>query len=345
MRKPPLPWISLILMHAVLVQAAFAASEPLSFSRVQLQGELGARYWAATCNLLTRTDRYSFETFASSAAGKPGALWWDWPGDQIGRWLSVLHVAAGYGWAPAAEHRQRIAEAVLPLRTDDGRFGPVGAEPDKDVRLLSGNAFCLRGWMDAYADTGDARCLEAARQLGHYFEAHAEAWETRRDGKLHEFYGHCIDGLVALHEQAGDDWALALAERLAVHAGRTPHTHHSLSLCRGLVDLGRVTKKPEYLRTVEDYLSWCQEHQNVTGGLPESMPKSPQDEGCGLADWIVVNLMMYQATGRYRYVDAAEHTLINHFFLNQFNTGGFGHLSLSDEIVGGKGWQGWEARF
>ncbi len=355
MKKPLFHLLFCVPFCVVFIQSALGSSvletqghwtsKPLSFSQVQLHDELGARYWAAACNLLTRTDRYSLASFASSAEGKPGSLWWDWPGDQIGRWLSVLHVAGGYGWTPAAWHRRVVLETALPLRTPDGRFGPTGSEPDKDVRLLSGNAFCVRGLMDAYADTGDVQYLEAARQLGHYFQAHAEAWETRRDGKLHEFYGHCIDGLVALYEQAGDEWALALAERLASHAGRTPHTHHSLSLCRGLVDLARVTKKSQYLDTVADYLTWCREHRNVTGALPESMPKSPQDEGCGLADWIVVNLMMCQATGQQLYVDEAEHTLVNHFALNQFHTGGFGHLLLTDEIVGGKGWQGWEGQF
>jgi len=320
-------------------------SKPLSFPQVRFEGELAARYWAATCNLLTRTDRYSLESFAASAAGRPGALWWDWPGDQIGRWLSVLHVAEGYGWTPAVWHRRAVADAVLPLQTQDGRFGPSGPVASEDVRLLSGNAFALRGLMDAYADTRDSRFLDAARKLGRYFEATGETWETRRNGKLHEFYGHCLDGLVALYEQGGDRWTLDLAERLADHAGRTPHTHHSLSLCRGLIDVARVTGKKKPIETVEDYLVWCREHRSVTGGLPESMPESPQDEGCGLADWIVVNLWMYQATGEYRYVDDAEHTLVNHFFLNQFHTGGFGHLSFGQEIVGGKGWQGWDGQF
>lgn len=54
---------------------------------MRVGGELGARYAAATCKLLARTDRYSLESFAASAAGKPGALWWDWPGDEVGRWF------------------------------------------------------------------------------------------------------------------------------------------------------------------------------------------------------------------------------------------------------------------
>jgi hypothetical protein len=35
--------------------------EPLAFSQVRFEGELAARYQAATCNLLLRTDRYSKE--------------------------------------------------------------------------------------------------------------------------------------------------------------------------------------------------------------------------------------------------------------------------------------------
>jgi DUF1680 family protein len=327
------------------ISSAAAKQNPLPFSQVRLDGELGARYMAATCNLLTRTDRYSLETLASSASGKPGALWWDWPGDQIGRWFSVLHVAHGYGWTPAEQQCKSAIEAILPHQTKEGNFGPPGSFKSDDIRIPSGNAFALRGLMDAYADTADPRVLEAARLLAHYCQSVAPAWETRQKGMLHEFFGHCLDGLVALYEQGGDRWALDLAERLAQHAGRTSHTHHSLSLCRGLLDLARVTGKQEYLDKAEDYLAWCRDNQTVSGGLPEAMPQSEQDEGCGLADWIVVNLMMYQMTGRERYLDDAEHTLVNHFFMNQFHTGGFGHRTFTQEIVGGKLWQGWKGKF
>ncbi len=324
---------------------SFPAARPLEASSVRLDGELGARYSAAMVNVLTHTDRYSLDSFAASAAGRPGALWWDWPGDQIGRWLSVVHVAEGYGWTPAADSRAAVADVVLPLQTGGGNFGPPGSKTSDDVRLTSGNAFALRGLMDAYSDTRDPRWLDAARRLARYFETSAPRWETSRDGHLHEFFGHCIDGLVALYKQGGDRWALDLAERLARQVGRTPHTHHTLSLCRGLIDLARVTGRRDYLDPVEDYLVWCRERLGVSGSLPEAMPESPQDEGCGLADWIVVNLMMHAATGEQRYVDAAEHTLVNHFFLNQFHTGGFGHLTLASEVVGGRLWQGWEGRF
>lgn len=319
--------------------------QPLRPENVHLSGEWGSRFMAATCNLMTRPDRYSLESFAANATSRGGALWPDWPGDQVGRWFSVLHIAEGYGWTPAAARRASIADVVLPLQTKEGNFGPPGSAGLDDSRIPSGNAFALRGLMDAYADTRESRYLEAARRLARYFESIAPAWETKRSGMLHEFYGHCLDGLAALFELAGDRWALDFARRLAGRVGRTPHTHHSLSLCRGLADLARLTGEKAHLDRLEDYLAWSRKSLVVTGGLPESMPTSEQDEGCGLADWVVVNLLMFQGTGEERYLDDAEHTLVNHFFMNQFVTGGFGHRALGHEVLGGKNWQGWEGRF
>ena len=62
-------------------EKSFAVMQTPEFENILLQGELGTRYQAATVNLLTHTDRYSLNSFAASAAGTPGALWWDWPGD------------------------------------------------------------------------------------------------------------------------------------------------------------------------------------------------------------------------------------------------------------------------
>ena len=312
---------------------------------VDYRGELGTRYAAATCNLLTRPERYPVESFRANIIGTGEALWLGWPGDQLGRWFSVLHVAQGHGWTPAAANRAAIGEAVLPLQTDLGNFGPVLPLDQDDARIPSGNAFALRGLVDAYEDTGEDRYLDAARRLARYFEAIAPHWRTAQEGHLHEFYGHCLDGLVRLYGLGGDEWALRLARDLAANVGRAPHTHHTLSMYRGVLELYRVTGDPELLARTDDYLGWLNEHRLVSGGVPESMPASAQDEGCGLADYVIVNLMAFSLTGRDAYLDDAEHVLVNHFFMNQFHTGGFGHRAFAQDIVGGKCWQGWEGRY
>jgi len=323
-----------------------AARSTARFQDITLRGELGTRWAAATANLLTRPDRYSLDSYRANASGTAGALWPDWPGDQFGRMYSVMHVAEGYGWTTVPALRQAIAGVVLPLQTEDGNFGPRLALDQRDSRIISGNAFALRGLMDAYEDTRDSRYLEAARRLARYYEATFTTWKEKGEGEpVHEFYGHCLDGLVRLYELGEDEWALDLAKRIGERAGRTSHTHHSLSLYRGVIDLYRVTGDARLLEKAEDYLKWCRESQIVTGGLPENMPAYYQDEGCALADYLVVNLMMFSVTSRDEFLDDAEHVLVNHLFMNQFITGGFGHRLFAPDVIGGKGWQGWEGKF
>ena len=330
--------------HSPAASAAFRSVPELK--KVTLRGELGTRQATATANLLTPPVRYLLDSYRASASGTPGTLWWDWPGDQIGRMLSVMHVAEGYGWTNITSLRRAVAEVILPLQTDHGNFGPKLPLDQTDARLISGNAFALRGLTDAYEDTKDVRYLEAARKLSRYFESTCETWKEKGEGgPVHEFYGHCLDGLVRLYELGGDERALDLAKRIGERAGRTSHTHHSLSLYRGVIDLYRVTGDARLLEKAEDYLKWCRESQIVTGGLPENMPSYYQDEGCALADYLVVNLMMFSVTGRDEFLDDAEHVLVNHLFMNQFITGGFGHRLFAPDVIGGKGWQGWEGKF
>jgi hypothetical protein len=314
---------------------------------ITLGGELGARYQAATCNLLTRPERYSLQAFRCNAWAVFDPVWrfWPWPGDLIGRYLSNLHVAEALGWTPARALRADILKSVLPLQQKRGNFG--AAEPDvKNVEVISGNAFALRGLMDAYEDSGDPKALAAARRLAEFFEASYDYYKDRGpDGAVHEFYGHCADGLVRLHVLGGDAKALDLAQRIGARVGLTRHTHHSLSMCRGIIDLYQVTRNPQFLKRVEAYLSWVRSNRIVTGGVPEEMPKSYEDEGCAEADYVLVNLMMFAATGEDAYLDEAENSLVNHFFMNQFHTGGFGHRLYDWEIIGGNGWQGWDGKY
>lgn len=309
---------------------------------VYLRGELATRYSAATANLLCRQDRYTMNSFIASAEEKPGALWWDWPGDQVGRWFSVLHVAGKNGWTTAGSWRRQAAEAALPLQNQKGAFGREVEYDHANAQSVSGNAFALRGLMDAYQDTGESRYLEGAKRLRDYFEKTWPYWRDKSDGNVHEFWGHCLDGLVKLYQLGNDREALALAQRIHANLGRGHHTHHSLSMYRGAIELFKVTQDQAGLEPVRDFLHWCRENRLASGGVPESMPESPQDEGCALADYVIVNLMMFEATAEEIFLTDAEHVLVNHFFMNQFHTGGFGHRKLSKEIVGGKEWQGWD---
>lgn len=344
----------LVILLQFTVHAQSGANKPAenvgirkipSLHQIRIGGELATRYYAATANLLTRQDRYNMSTFRANALGVPGALWYDWPADQFGRWFSVLHVAEGLGWTTASENRQEVLNVILPLQKNGGYFG-TNPSNNKDSRIPSGNAFGLRGLMDAYEDTRNEKILSAARQMVKFFDDNFNYYSTRgNNGAIDEYYAHCIDGLVKLYQLGNDHDALKLARRIAERLGKNTHTHHSLSAYRGLLDLYVATGNEHYLQKTKDYLEFIKENRIVTGGVPELLPASEQDEGCALADYVIINLSMFSLTGQDGYLDEAEKTLVNHFFMNQFHTGGFGHRSYGNEIVGGKIWQGWNGQY
>lgn len=77
----------------------------------------------AAAHVLTWTDLYTLESFVATTSGVPGGLWYDWPGDQLGRWLSLVHVPQGCGWSAQAWPPRVLADTLLPYQTVDGNFG------------------------------------------------------------------------------------------------------------------------------------------------------------------------------------------------------------------------------
>jgi DUF1680 family protein len=53
-----------------------------------------------------------------------------------------------------------------------------------------------------------------------------------------------------------------------------------------------------------------------------------RDEGCAIADFLRLSLMLHRATGKGEYLDRAERCLLNHLYFNQFATGDFGHRTF-----------------
>ena len=314
---------------------------------VNTYGELNTRYCAATANLLTRQDRYTMASFEANALGEPGALWWEWPADQFGRWLSVLHVADGTGWTTAQRSRADVLNVVLPLQRARGHFGTDPAK-DTDNRVPSGNAFGLRGLLDAYEDTGDERALQAARKMVRFFEQNFDHYG--KGTYIDEYYAHCLDGLVKLYSVDRTSQVLDLAQRIADRMGIHKHTHHALSAYRGMIELYDLTGNETYLVRTREYLDYIGQSRIVSGGIPELLPftgadPGSQDEGCALADYVIVNLMMFARTGEDHFLETADNTLINHFFMNQFHTGGFGHRRYRRDAIGDKVFQGWDGQF
>ena len=89
------------------------------------------------------------------------------------------------------------------------------------------------------------------------------------------------------------------------------------------------------MRRVERNRRWIIGHKYETpdGCTPEAFPSNGRNEGCSIADWMILNLnagMLGVADG----YEKAEHTFWNAFSFNQWVNGSFGHRPLTGNGYG-----------
>jgi DUF1680 family protein len=74
------------------------------------------------------------------------------------------------------------------------------------------------------------------------------------------------------------------------------------------------------------------ENYLISGGVPEffsfqaaNEKEGTRDEGCSEADFLMLCLQLWHATGNMEYLEKGEYSLMNQMFFNQFRNGDFGH--------------------
>jgi hypothetical protein len=113
--------------------------------------------------------------------------------------------------------------------------------------------------------------------------------------------------------------------------------HGVLTMLRGLQLAAIYTgdaswnKQPEQFRKeIADVIAW------PDGNISEVFPNSSRNEGCAIADWVMLNLYAGFISGEDEAYEKAENALWNALFLNQMVNGGFGHRDYeSDHTYGG----------
>ena len=269
----------------------------------------------------------------------------EYSGDISGRMIGALQAAGpllGREIPAAAE----IAAAVGDLQKADGHFGAeqdlaAGVTQERDMPILWGNGRMLLALCQRHRLNPDARLLATARRLGDYCISTRPYYGREENfkavgGVYASGYTTCypslIDGLAALAEVTGDHRYLEEARFIArlslldaEFAGH--HSHGRLTAYRGMLDIDRITGTPEFREAV---VAGCRTIRRdlmlATGGITETFDRDHVvDEGCSVADWVRVNVLLWQATGEPGCLDVAEHTLRNHLLATQYRNGGFGH--------------------
>ena len=109
------------------------------------------------------------------------------------------------------------------------------------------------------------------------------------------------------------------------------HAHGFMSTLRGLQVAALVTgdrswnEKPEQNRQ----LIINKRFEMPDGGVPEGFPWDSRNEGCAIADWLMLNLNAGLILGDDGAYERAERIFWNALAFNQWITGGFGHREVT----------------
>jgi len=258
-------------------------------------------------------------------------------GDLTGRLLELLSYAEGVDGRTDGRIGE-LFERILRQRRPSGLIGryaaqPKPAPPEDDFR--TGAPRLLPGLLRYYELTGDARALEAAVAMARFAIAHRDQWQEllkRKGGRVIEAW--ISEPMAMLYGLTGDgaylDFA-AMIEECLESPEKGAHAHGYLSTLRGLQVAALVTGDNAWNAKVEKYRRTIIERRFVMpdGCVPEVFPPGHRNEGCAIADWIMVNLNAALIAGDQGAYAAAEHALWNALAFNQWITGSFGSRQIT----------------
>jgi DUF1680 family protein len=312
------------------------------------------RYELTRRRVLSGTSpAFTDEFLLADVRPTPGRRFTEYSGDLSGRYIGALATAARVyhadfpGLAP-------LVEKIVALQKPDGYFGSTfhyDHPTDDDLALLWGNGRLLVGLLEFHRYNPSAHVLAASTRLGDFLVRIAPLMLSP---KIREEFGAVhfassyvcwmqqTEGLSNLYLATHDARYKDVAEQIAAVIERRPgdHVHGYLTSVRGVMDLYQATSDPKYLRQCEDVWRDIAQSQDllITGGVPEGWsPNKHRTEGCAEADWVRLNIALWNATSNPKYLSMAERATFNEFAFNQFATGDFGHRVLTDTGFAGDG--------
>jgi len=296
---------------------------------ISVSGGLGERLERSRAHLVRLdTDDLRRELVEPDAA-------WHWGADYMGRWIGAMAYLGTLTDDLTQVHR--VAKELISHQRPDGSFGSYGE--DHDFQEWFGMGRGLVGLLDYHAVTADPDALAAACRLGDYYVEHYP-----EDGALQiEVNATALDGLVTLAVLTQEERYLDVARRVAdssmpmrrlwastdfgyrglrIPVAGAVHCH--LLTGRGLLDLFEVTHEDRYLEAVLALYSHLMDQAiSVNGAVGEFLMGAEESETCSDADWLRLNLQLWRVTDEARYLEMAEHVLLNAIFFDQTDTGAF----------------------
>lgn len=256
-------------------------------------------------------------------------------GDLSGRYLDFL-AAGQHIDAADADRMHRLFERILANQQPNGTF--VG-EGHARQGVWDAAYKLFMGLLRYYLRTGNGKALVAAQRNADYIFANLKTIrDACKNRRLPGIYMWVVEPMALLYGITGDGRCLDVCRMIAEAIPKTIdgcHSHGLMTTLRGLQFAALYTgdttwnELPERMRReIADRAVW------PDGNIPEIFPASGRNEGCSIADWIMLNLYAGFITGRDEAYQNAENALHNALFLNQIVNGGFGHRNLAADRCG-----------
>ena len=261
-------------------------------------------------------------------------------GDLTGRVLEMLCCIENLD-GKKDPRLNELFERILRTHRPSGLFGRYMLKfPECELRPLeedvgAGSHRLFNGFIKYYELTGDWRALEAAVSLGDWNIKNKDRYIKRFKDEKHVYpVSHwMIEPLAGLYKHTREKKYLDFAGNVADLIGeyKALHSHGLLTTMRGMQLMAIYTgdmswnEKPEYYRNKIIDENW----EYPDGCISEYFPRHCRNEGCSVADWLMLNLNSAFISGRNEAYGKAENILWNALFFNQFVTGGFGHRDMN----------------
>ena len=257
-------------------------------------------------------------------------------GDLTGRYLDFLAASATSNRPTTIECRR--CSRILKCQAPNGAFGRVqvqdmGVSSDELAWVASSKVFI--GLLRYYQETGDPKALTAARRNAEFFFANLDrireaSIQQKKPEDLHRWIrsagglgdvGNWItEPMAELFGITGDQRCLDVCRAVAEAQQSRPlngrHSHGVMTTLRGLQLAAIYTgdaswnKLPEQFRKeIADEAAWAD------GNISELFPQSRRNEGCSIADWVMLNLYAGFISGEDEAYEKAENALWNALFL------------------------------
>ncbi len=256
--------------------------------------------------------------------------------DLTGRLLFFYALADGVD-GKHIEKLPELYERIMNNRRPSGVFGNSfelnGEIPES--ALVIGTHF-LSGLVNYYALTGDMRALNAARESADFMLAKEDAMveSLKNPGGPNNMSCWIVEGFAELYRETCEEKYLRIVRRIALECFgglKGAHSHGYMTTLRGILKAAIYAQDSELAEFVRTHRQEILDNGCVTpnGDITESFPFSFRNEGCSVADWVMLNPLYAYVSGDNEAYVMAEHSLWNALYFNQFVTGGFGHRYLS----------------